>query len=363
MMASRHSLLVGCWLASLACTAMAADPASGDPKQALGKAIFFDTQLSEPAGQACASCHQPQHAFADPGKPVSPGANPGLMGNRNTPSLSYARFIPSPSWNAEDETWIGGLFLDGRANSLQEQASGPMLNPLEMGNRDAAMVAGKIRQRPYAAALAAIYGKQVLMNDEAMLVAMSDAVTQYEQGSDFAPFTSKYDAYLQGKAVLSAQEKRGLQLFEDEKKGNCAACHPSTKAEDGSLPMFTDFSYDNIGVPTNPHIKPQQDVGLGNTAYASTHDERGKFRVQTLRNISRTAPYMHNGVFDNLRDAIAFYNTRDTEKKWGKPDVEHNVNKDELGDLKLSDADIDDIAAFLKTLDDGYRITQHTTQE
>lgn len=362
MTASRYPLLC-CWLASMACTTVVAAPASPDPKQALGKAIFFDTQLSEPAGQSCASCHQPQHAFADPGKAVSPGANPGLMGNRNTPSISYARFIPSPSWNAEDETWIGGLFLDGRAHNLQEQVSGPLLNPLEMGNRDVSTVVRKIRQRPYAAGLAAIYGNRIMANDQETLAAVSDAIAQYEQGSDFAPFTSKYDAFLQGKTALSEQEKRGLQLFEDEKKGNCAACHPSKKTEDGSLPMFTDFSYDNIGVPANPHIKPQHDMGLGNTAYASTHDERGKFRVQTLRNISRTAPYMHNGVFDNLRDAVAFYNTRDTERKWGKPDVDSNVNQDELGDLKLSDADIDDIAAFLKTLDDGYQITNHSTQE
>jgi cytochrome c peroxidase len=363
MTASRHLLLLCCCLTCLACTTVTAAPAPPDPKQELGRAIFFDTQLSEPAGQSCASCHQPQHAFADPGKAVSLGANPGLAGNRNTPSISYARYIPSPSWNAEDETWIGGFFLDGRAHSLQEQARGPMLNPLEMGNRDARMLARKIRQRPYAAQLAAIYGKQVMDSDQEAIAAVSDAIAQYEQSGDFAPFTSKYDAYLQGKLTLSAQEKRGLQLFEDEKKGNCAACHPSTKAEDGSLPMFTDFSYDNIGVPANPHIKPQHDMGLGNTAYASAHDERGKFRVQTLRNINRTAPYMHNGVFDNLHDAIAFYNTRDTEKKWGTPDVEHNVNQEELGDLKLSDADIDDIAAFLKTLDDGYQIKNHSTQE
>jgi cytochrome c peroxidase len=294
---------------------------------------------------------------------VSLGAKQQLSGQRNTPSISYARFIPSPSWNEEDRTWIGGFFLDGRAHSLQEQASGPLLNPLEMGNRDMSTLAKKIRQQPYFAKLMDLYGKEVLVNDQKVLDAVSDSLASFEQSSDFAAFTSKYDAYLQGRVQLSAQEKHGLQLFEDEKKGNCAACHPSTKSEDGSLPLFTDYSYDNIGVPKNPHVQSAPDNGLGNTGYASKQDERGKFKVPTLRNINRTAPYMHNGVFNELREAVEFYNTRDIEKKWGTPDVKENVNKDELGDLKLSEQDIEDIVVFLKTLDDGYQIPPSTKQE
>jgi cytochrome c peroxidase len=250
---------------------------------------------------------------------------------------------------------VGGFFLDGRASTLQEQAKGPFLNPLEMGNPDEGTLAKKIRQQPYATSLAAIYGKEVWTDNDAAIAAVTDAITHYENSSDFAPFSSKYDAYLRGETRLSKQEMRGLELFENEKKGNCAACHPSARGDDGAMPLFTDFSYDNIGAPANTNVHPEADPGLGNTAYANKQDERGKFKVPSLRNIARTAPYIHNGVFKNLRETVAFYNSRDTSKKWGKPDVEANVNKDELGNLKLKESDIDDIVAFLKTLDDGYK--------
>jgi len=335
----------------------------------LGRLIFMDKALSEPMGQACASCHQPDKAFADPGQSVSAGANLALFGNRNAPSISYVRFNPEPTWNEEDETWIGGFFLDGRAKTLRDQAKGPLLNPLEMGNHDAVEVMGKIKRRPYAERLTRLYSAKVWQDADKGFEAVTEVLAAYENhGAEFATFSSKYDAYLRHEVELTAQEKRGLDLFEDEKKGNCSACHPSKRDDKGHMPLFTDFSYDNIGVPRNSQLlyysmakiynpggREYVDIGLGNTKYASEHDERGKFKVQTLRNIARTAPYMHNGVFKTLKEVIEFYSSRDTDKKWAKPELSINVNKDELGDLKLTNKEIDDIEAFLNTLTDGYK--------
>ncbi len=340
-------------------------------KQALGKAIFMDTALSEPAGQSCASCHSRDKAFADPSKTVSAGANPTRLGNRNAPSISYVRFTPEPHYNQKDETWVGGLFLDGRARTMHEQATGPLLNLLEMGNPNAAAVIAKLKTRPYAQQFTAIYGSDIWTSTPKAFDAVADALVAYEIGAEFAPFSSKYDAYLRGQVLLNAQEKHGLELFEDEKKGNCAACHPSQRGAKREMPLFTDFSYDNIGVPRNaklpfyamdkkfnPAGKNYVDTGLANAPYADAQKERGKFKVPTLRNVAKTAPYMHNGVFETLRDAVEFYNTRDTDKKWGAPEVPDNVNKDELGNLKLTEADTNALVAFLNTLSDGYPLPQ-----
>ena len=342
-----------------------------DAKVELGRQIFMDNTLSEPAGQACASCHQPSQAFADPGKIVSPGANPALFGNRNAPSISYARFIPPRHFSVKDQTWIGGQFLDGRANTLRAQAKGTFLNPLEMGNASAAAVMQKILSRPYADQFIQLYGWRVRSNDNAGLNAIADALATYEKyGNEFAQFSSKYDAYLRGEVQLTDEELRGLTVFEDEKKGNCAACHPNRPGKDNKPPLFTDFSYDNLGVPVNPSLpffqmsaqyNPEgnnfRDQGLGKIVKRYPGRELGKFKVPTLRNINRTAPYMHNGVFTTLREVVEFYNTRDIDSHWGEPEVPDNVNREELGNLKLTESEVDDLVAFLKTLDDSYSPT------
>jgi cytochrome c peroxidase len=179
-------------------------------------------------------------------------------------------------------------------------------------------------------------------------------------------FSSKYDYYLAGKVKLTEQEMRGLKIFEDEDKGNCAACHPSALGDDGASPLFTDFTFDNLGVAKNfnspflsldKQFNPQQkayiDKGLG--AITGNTAENGLFKVPTLRNIAVTAPYMHNGLFTSLEDVINFYNTRDSDDKWGQPEVKENVNDEELGDLKLTEEEVQDLLAFLKTLTDGYQ--------
>jgi cytochrome c peroxidase len=339
-------------------------------KLALGKLIFEDQNLSQPAGQSCASCHQSQLFYADPGSDVSPGANSTLHGNRNAPSISYVKFTPDLYWNEEEALWMGGFFLDGRAKTLQEQAGGPFLNPLEMGNENIEQVVKKVQASAYKILFEHEYGQDIWNNSQHAFNAITDAIVIYENGPEFALFNSKYDFYLKGLVALSPQEKKGLELFEAEDKGNCAACHPSKTSDDGQAPLFTDYSYDNLGQPTNPKLafyqlpkafnpqgKDYIDYGLAqNPLINNGPHEKGKFKVSSLRNIAGTAPYLHNGVFTDLKEVVEFYNERDVSDKWRAAEVSDNVNTEELGDLKLNDSEVNAIVAFLKTLTDGYEL-------
>ena len=349
---------------------------------ALGRLLFFDATLSEPAGQSCASCHDPARAFTDPdtSRPTSKGVDPRRFGSRNAPSAMYMAYSPTFHFDPKEAHYVGGQFWDGRAATLEEQAKGPFLNPLEMANPDKRAVVEKVRRAAYAGLFDKVYGKEALKAIDPAYERIAAALAAYERGPELRPFNSKYDAWLAGKAKLSKQELRGLKLYEDEKKGNCAACHPSQRGPKGEPPLFTDFTYDNLGVPRNPanpfcgQDKTHNpdgarfvDRGLG--AAVKQPAEDGKFKVPTLRNIARTAPYMHNGYFTTLRGAVAFYNDRDVRKRcpqelpeaeanrrkcWPAPEVAANVNTEELGRLGLSEREVDDIVAFLRTLDDGY---------
>lgn len=354
------------------------------PKERLGRLLFNDTNLSEPAGQACATCHDVKVAFTDPDKqtPTSQGVHRDLFGNRNSPTAMYAAYSPAFHFDEDEGLYVGGQFLDGRAATLEEQAKGPFLNPLEMANDSKYQVVEKVRSADYTRLFKQVYGRDVFGNAEDAYDKIADAIAAFERTRAFNKFTSKYDAFLAGKAKLNPQEALGLKLFEDEKKGNCAACHLSRPDEDGRPPLFTDFTYDNLGVPKNPNNKfygmarkfnPEGknfvDKGLGN--FVGLASEDGKFKVPTLRNIAVTGPYMHNGYFTTLRGAVDFYNTRDVKRLcaqelvseeqaarracWPKPEVETNVNRDELGNLKLTDKEVDAIVAFMHTLTDGWR--------
>ena len=335
-------------------------------KERLGKLLFFDKSLSTPPGQACSNCHAPEVAFADPESelPVSRGALPGRYGNRNDMTISYSAFVPPLHRDEDEGIWVGGLFWDGRADSLADQAQGPPLNPLEMANPDIPAIAEKLRELSYARLFTEVYGPGSLSDPQQAFANMVDAIEAYEKTAEVSPFNSKYDHWLKGEAELSDQELRGLKLFDAEDKGNCAACHPSRPAEDGSPPLFTDFTYDNLGTPRNPEnpfytlplaLNPDGfdfvDRGLATTV--NDPAENGKFRVPTLRNVAVTSPYMHNGVFKTLYSVVAFYNTRDVAA-WPAPEVAENVNREELGDLGLTSQEIEDIVAFLKTLSDGW---------
>lgn len=381
--------LTGVLVAALILSAIAAPSsaaAQADKARAkaeLGQALFFDPSLSSPPGQSCATCHDAAAAFTDPDRrlPVSKGVLPGRFGNRNAPTAMYAAFSPTFHFDDREGLYVGGQFLDGRAATLEEQAKGPFLNPLEMANPDKATVVEKVRRAAYSRQFDGVFGPDALKDTETAYARIAEAIAAFERTSVFAPFTSKYDAYLAGKAKLTRQELRGLRLFEAEDKGNCAACHTSRPGPKGEPPLFTDFTYDNLGVPRNPDnpfytLPPQLnlagkhwvDRGLGETVGKQSED--GKFKVPTLRNIELTAPYMHNGYFKTLRGVVVFYNDRDRKRRcgsnwvseadalkqrcWPAPEVAQTVNRDELGDLGLNEREIDDIVAFMHTLTDGW---------
>lgn len=336
------------------------------PKEQLGKLLFFETSLSTPEGQSCSTCHDPAFAFADPvtDLPVSRGAVHGMYGNRNDMPVSYSMYVPPLHYDSTEGVWVGGYFWDGRVNSLEEQAMEPPLNPLEMANSDVLHVAEKVRSLDYADQFKAVYGKDALDYPDSVFYYMADALAAYERSAEVNPFSSKYDLWQKGKATLTEQEQRGFMLFVVESKGNCAACHPHTPLEDGTPALFTDFTYDNLGTPANgenpfyllseahnPEGFNYRDQGLA----ASLNDpqELGKFRVPTLRNVALTAPYVHNGVFKTLYQVVSFYNTRDVAP-WPDPETTANVNVDEMGNLGLSNQEVEDIVAFLHTLTDGW---------
>ena len=340
-------------------------------KIALGKLIFHDNNLSEPAGQSCGSCHQTENAFSSPGNVVTPGANPNLFGNRNAPSIAYVKYNPVLHWDFEEKHWVGGFFYDGRETNLQSQADKPMTNPLEMGNRSNKEVVAKVKVAPYAAMFKQLYGEQVFKDTDTAMDAVIDALVSYEHGPEFAKFSSKYDWYLSGKIKLTKLEQLGLEVFEAEDKGNCAACHISQVDASGRPPLFTDYTYDNLGLSKprslpffdmakhhNPSGAKYVDHGLSlNPNIHDNQEQIGKFKVPTLRNIAITGPYMHNGIFTELKEVVEFYNTRDIDDKWGKPEVLATVNEDELGDLKLTELEVEALVAFMKTLTDGYEPT------
>ena len=353
-------------------------------KARLGRKLFFDARLSTPPGQSCASCHDPKAFFTDPDRsaPTSKGASPDRHGNRTAPTAMYAAFSPPFRFDQGEGLFVGGQFLDGRAATLREQAKGPFLNPLEMGNADPSEVVEKVRRAEYAPLFLEVFGKRALDDPGGAYERIAAAIAAFERTPAFSPFTSKYDYYIAGKAKLTAEERRGREVYENADKGNCAACHPSRPGADGAPPLFTDHTYDNLGVPKNPdnpfYALPRDlnpdgpnfvDKGLG--GFVKDAAEDGKFKVPTLRNIGKTPPYMHNGYFKTLRGVVDFYSTRDIKPAcpnpmkpeaealaqgcWPAPEVAANVNHQELGALSLSEQEKDDLVAFLKTLTEGYK--------
>jgi cytochrome c peroxidase len=336
----------------------------------LGAAIAFDENLSEPAGQACATCHDPKAGYGDPDKrfPVSEGVVPGLFGGRNAPSWAYTAWSPILSYDVDDEAWVGGMFWDGRATGwmlglpLAEQAQGPFLNPVEMANTTKDQVIGDIRTSWYADLFRQQFGDDSLDDVDDAYDDMAFAIAAYESSYAVNPFSSRYDAWVAGnEGAFSEEEVRGFELFNG--KAKCNLCHISEPVE-ADYALFTDYTYDNLGIPANPevwdlHGSDAVDLGLGGFLAAqplyadAAADENGKFKVPTLRNVARSAPYGHNGYFRSLYDIVHFYNTRDVpEAMWPAPEVPENVNTDELGDLHLSYHEELAVVAFMKALTD-----------
>jgi cytochrome c peroxidase len=366
-------------------------------QEQLGKDLFFDTDLSDPRGQACADCHGPEVGFTGPDSTINAlgsvyeGAVPGRFGNRKPPASAYAGDSPILSKNPP---FVGGMFWDGRATGrtlgdpLAEQAQGPFLNPLEQNNPSSEAVVNKVKDSDYKDLFYNVCGADKTVKEYYDCIARS--IAAYERSSEVSAFTSKYDSWLKGEVELTDQEEQGRQLFEG--KAMCSNCHISIPGPNGESPVFTDFTYDNIGIPKNPlnpfYNEPEWnpmglawvDYGLGgflkNTNYSPSvyQKEMGKFKVPTLRNVDLRPStdfikaYGHNGYFKSLKQIVHFYNTRDSLptcnpklKKdvpgvdcWPAPEVSKNINKAETGKLGLTNAEEDAIVAFLKTLSDGY---------
>lgn len=342
-------------------------PAPSPPAtlESVGEALFFDPDLSSPGGQSCADCHDPTIAFVDPeGDRTSAGIVRGRFGPRNAPTLMYASYTPLPHVDAQ-LGFVGGQFLDGRASSLEDQALVPFLNPLEMNNPDRRTVVGKVMRASYARSFRRVFGADVFEDVDRAFLSIGKAIAAFERTPRFAPFASRYDRYLAGAATLSDAEQRGLAIFQDPARGNCQSCHPP--------PLFTNHAYANIGIPRfrdaaflqlGPELNPQGDAYVDRGLSQTTGDPRddGKFRTPTLRNITYTQPYGHNGYFRDLREAVDLIVTRDAgssraRRAWPAPEVPATIDP-RIGRLPLDDRDIDDLVAFLRTLDEPMTVSQ-----
>ena len=335
-------------------------------KEQVGALMFKDKNLSSPPGNSCADCHSPVVAFRDPESDhsTSGGALAGIYGSRNAPTAMYAGYVPALHHD-QARGWIGGLTWDGRSNSLEEQAEIPLLNPIEMNNPNKAAVVAAVRHSNYAAQFRDAFGANSLDDVEVGFAHIAEAFAAYERSTTFEPFSSKYDRYLAGQTALTDSEQRGLALFEDPSRGNCASCHPSRPSADGTPPLFTDFSYGNLGIPRYQNslffkqVKNRDYVDHGLMATVGDAAQDGKFRVPTLRNIARSGPFGHNGYFENLPYMIDFLNTRDRGSAdpavgaWAPPEVPATVDHEHVGNLGLSGQDVDDVVAFLGTLTDA----------
>lgn len=400
--------------AALLCAAGGGSAFALTSEEQLGQFIFFDQDLSINNNQSCAACHAPESGWTGPDGAINAagavyeGSIDGRFGNRKPPSSAYA--TPSPILHyviqkKKEALFIGGNFWDGRATGERlgspaaEQALGPFLNPLEQALPDPAAVITRICASGYIDLFKQVCGADACETDDADNVSATYdcvglTVAAYEGSSEVNQYSSKYDAYLAGTVKFTKQEKQGLNLFKS--KGKCANCHVLDPGPNGEPPLFTDFTFDNLGVPRNPDnpfyseplFNPAGfswiDLGLGGflasrmdyQQYAAANN--GKQKVPTLRNVDKWDPtlgdqvkaYSHNGYFKSLWQIVHFYNTRDAKPVcvddftrvedalaqgcWPRPEVPVNVNTKELGDLHLTKAQEDAIVAFMKTLSDGY---------
>jgi len=339
---------------------------------ALGEALFFDTNLSMNRTQSCASCHEPERAFTDPRGAASLGDDGESWGDRNAPTVTYAALTPGFHRNS-DGAWIGGQFWDGRASELEDQAGGPPLNPVEMGMPDEAAVVARLKENAeYIAAFDTLFEPGILEDDTTGYRAMTEAIAAFERRPEISPFDSKYDRFLRGEVELTRQEELGRLLFFSQQFTNCNQCHQLSRSAIDPTETFTNYEYHNIGTPENIELREynvaaigDQDAGLLLNPEVNDTAEAGKFRVPTLRNIAVTGPYMHNGVFEDLRTVVLFYNkynsrsearqiNPETGEPFGPPEVDGTLSMSELTHgPALEDKRIDALVAFMKTLTDA----------
>ena len=340
------------------------------PIQELGDEIFEDANLSINNNQSCASCHDDAWGSTGPDSfinargAVYEGSIPAAFGDRKPPETDYATL--SPVLHLDKDTWVGGNFWDGRATGEKlgwpsaDQAQGPFLNPKEQALPDNACVVHRVSLSAYSPLYLEVFGNNIFTivfppdtdalcaggdpvalspGDRAKVETEFDnialAIAEYEAGPSERSFSSKFDASQGGMYKLTKQERRGFALFQG--KGQCKACHPSK----GQLAAFTDFTFDNLGVPSNPEnpallADPNfRDPGLGGFLRSRGEPEDvwqpelGKMKVPTLRNVgAKPTPesvkaYAHNGYFKTLKGIVHFYNTRDV-----KPECEDPLTDD-----------------------------------
>jgi cytochrome c peroxidase len=348
------------------------------------------------------------------------GAVPERFGDRKPPSVAYAPFSPVFHFNGTE--FVGGNFWDGRAtgerlgNPAADQALGPFLNPVEQNMPSITAVCEAVADSKYTDLFEQVWGPGSLDCGPAGVEATYDriglSIAAYEASPEVSPFSSKFDAYwaacldagndpedcglaegdkavLDPQAIFTDQEFDGLIEFGEY----CSVCHVSHQAGPGGVPpLFTDFTFENIGVPKNPEnpfydmgevfldnggpINPLGDgfvdFGLGDFLRSRPEwehmawDNDGKHKVPTVRNVDQRTgkgfvkAYMHNGVLKSLEEVVHFYNTRDVaDEGWQPPEVDRNVNRDILEGVPLGNLELDEeaeaaIVAFLATLTDGY---------
>ena len=409
--------LAGGVAALLACAAAAAtfEPAprawgarpSVAQLELLGRTMFMDRGLSAGGTLACASCHDPAAAFGPNARTPSPfaDADPAHAGTRAIPALRYAQFagrftehtVDDEETHGVDGGPTGGFTWDGRADTAREQARIPLFDAREMGNADDAALARRIAAAPYAGLFRRAFsapGRDVFADPKQVVAWATLAFEVFEQAPEFAPFDSRYDRFLAGRAALSPAELRGLALYRDASKGNCDTCHPSRPAGSGRAPLFTDAGFIAVAAPRRAGLPPlapsapaaalasqargaEADLGLcraGRPGLADDPSFCGRFRTPTLRNVALRTSFFHNGSVLSLRDAVAFYATRDTDPaRWYSKSADGGVRLyDDLpanmaaavnrevpfeplpgGKPRLDDREIDDIVDFLRTLTDA----------
>ena len=318
----------------------------------LGMRLYNDKNMSYNGTQSCRNCHHHFSGFADitnyldpSASFVSTGADGVNKGGRNAPSAAYAGFSPKLHVN-DAGNYVGGMFWDGRADGssvledpLAEQAQGPPLNMVEMAMPSKDAVIQVIKNSDYVNLWYDVFPES-LEDVDAAYDNFGIAIAAYERSSDVTKFTSKFDT---AKLAFTAAEQAGQALFETK----CASCHSTTAAFGAPAPLFTNYQYTNIGVPTNPGIPSGPDLGLGPVVGDDT--QNGKFKIPTLRNIVLSAPYSHNGVFPTLMEMLQFINNR----SGFTAEVEDNLSE-AVGSLKLTSKELRNIEAFLMTLTDDY---------
>jgi cytochrome c peroxidase len=381
----------------------------------VGAKLFVDTNLSASKQMSCASCHDPNNHYAqsNAGPVQFGGAKLQTPGFRAVPTLTYKEFTPAYSDNANNPDGVsanapgGGFTWDGRANTLAEQVTIPLLSSFEMANTNAAAVVAVVKNSSYAAQFVQTWGSNVFDDPDTAFKDIGLSLQAYQmEDPDFHPFTAKYDyvatvALSNGQPVqFTAAELRGFAVAQNPNGGNCFACHYNGQLVGGGGAIFTDFTFEAIGVPRNNNIPANvtrpglpplyYDLGLctaqnpvvPHTLPASAQF-CGMYKTPTLRNVATRKVFFHNGVFNNLVDVINWYNTRDTNPSAWYPTVNGVVQKfndlppayranldstdvpfDGLqvgGTPHMSAQDVADLKCFLETLTDGY--VQGVTQQ